>query len=177
MGKLIAWLSANWVSVFAVLGGMSGYASVWLAIRERKRTERRAMEARLKLTTMRAEGGVLRVALTFDPPHRSEPFVASVKVIAPRAALAAYNGAVAMVSDGQGGFAPAGPSRLMISREIEFPLHQGRSPVAEAAFFVGSKADAEDKLDPIDWAELEIAVRTSASRRRLLSIKSPISAI
>lgn len=174
MGKVVAWLSANWLSVLTVLGGMSGYASVAWSVHERRLRERGAVEARLKVETHRTAEGFLKVTFTFDPPDRAEPYSLVVKA-SDRKGLILYNAVTVRISDGQGGTVAAGMPNLIQSRQVEVPFHHWHSGLLTTAVFV-ARAGSEGSAENIESGRVTIRVVSTASRKRLIETTRTISA-
>lgn len=174
MERFAEWLSEEWFNLIVAVGGLSGYAAVAWTAREKRLAKAEAMEARLQIETKPTADGYLLMEFTFDPPDRSEPHSLILRAES-QDGLILYNAGVAKVSDGQGGFVPAGPMKVERGRSLELPFHRGSSgPSGTSAFLAARNADGSCRN--IESGKVTIRVVCTASRKRLISITRTMSA-
>lgn len=176
MGEPAGWLNSPWVEALGLIGGVSGLASagwtVWLFRRE----ERRKLLDRLSITTHATRDGFLKLEIAFSWEDHAEPLGLEITVKDPRGAVAIYNAVTHKVSDGQGGWKPAGVERMQSAEKITVPLHFGPSSLKGTTTVFLAKIGDGVSDEKIDSGTVIIRVVTMSSRKRLISTTKHVSA-
>lgn len=162
MRDILTWLSERWLDLVVALGGLSGYAAVWMARSERQRNARQVMSDRLLLTTTRTSEGALRVRLDFTWADQGEPLAAIIRLTTPAPAELVYNPWTLDPND-------ANDPRY--GRELEVPLHFTDSGAYTAFFVIGSRTNPN-----IESGIGTIRVVSTASRKEIMTTTRTISA-